>query len=397
MAGIVIIGAGECGVRAAFTLRDEGFEGSISLIGAEATLPYERPPLSKGQADELKPIRAIEAYQKRNIDLRRGISAESIDVKTKTARLSDGSSLEYRNILIATGAYVRLFPGMDSCLTLRTNDDAAHIAAKFGPGKRVGIIGGGFIGLELAATARCAGADVVVIEAAPELMARAVPTDIARCIKDKHEAEGVEIRTGTKVTSTDVDSITLDDGETLRCDSVIAGVGAFPNTGLAEAAGLQVENGIAVDGSFRTSASDVFAAGDCCSFPWRGHRVRLESWRAAQDQGEHVARAMLGDVEDYARVPWFWSDQFDFSLQVAGLFDSARESYRRDLDNAAFLLFQRNADGRLEAAAGVGTGNAVAKHIRLAERLIEREAKIEPDALSDPSVDLKRLLKAVQS
>ena len=150
-------------------------------------------------------------------------------------------------------------------------------------------------------------------------------------------------------------------------------------------------------GSFRTSAPDVFAAGDCCSFPWRGQRLRLESWRAAQDQGEHAAIAMLGEAGGYAKVPWFWSDQFDLSLQVAGLFDTEREVHRRDLDGGAFLLFQRDAAGTLQAAAGVGPGNAVAKHIRLAERLIEREATIEPGDLADPSVDLKRLLKAAQS
>jgi 3-phenylpropionate/trans-cinnamate dioxygenase ferredoxin reductase subunit len=267
LAGIVIIGAGECGVRAAFTLRDKGFDGQITLVGTEAVLPYGRPPLSKGQADELKPIRAEPAYQERNIDLRRDIGAPSIDVNAKTTRLSDGSSLEYQKTLIATGAHARLFPGMDDCLTLRTNEDAMRIVAKFGPGKRVGIIGGGFIGLELAATARRAQAEVTVIEAASALMARAVPTDIACHVQDKHEAEGVEIRTDAKVAAADADSTTLDDGETLRFDSVIAGVGALPNTDLAKAAGLAIDNGILVDGSFRTSAPDVFAAGDCCNFP----------------------------------------------------------------------------------------------------------------------------------
>ena len=397
MAGIVIIGAGECGVRAAFTLRDKGFEGPISLIGVEAALPYERPPLSKGQADEPRLIRAETAYQEAGIDLRLGTSAATLDVEGKTVTLADGSKLDYEKLLIATGARARLFPGMDGCLTLRTNKDAERIVRTFEPGKHVGIIGGGFIGLELAATAQRAGADIVVVEAATELMARAVPTDIARHVRDKHEAEGVVIRTGAKVASADAATITLEDGETLTFDIVIAGVGALPDIGLAEDAGLQVQNGITVDGGFRTSAPDVFAAGDCCNFVWRGERVRLESWRAAQDQGEHAARAMLGEGGDYAKVPWFWSDQFDFSLQVAGLFDSARESHRRDIADDAFLLFQRDAAGVLQAAAGIGPGNAVAKHIRLAEKLIEREAEIAPAELADPNVDLKRLLKAAQS
>ncbi|MEZ5931004.1 MAG: FAD-dependent oxidoreductase [Alphaproteobacteria bacterium] len=397
MAGIVIIGAGECGVRAAFTLRDKGFSQSITLIGAEAALPYERPPLSKGQTDELKPIRAEAAYDDAAIDLRLNTDAQSVDVGEKTVHLSDGSVLDYGKLLIATGARARLFPGMDGCLTLRTHEDAQRIVAGCGSGKRIGVIGGGFIGLELAATARRAGSAVTVIEAAPELMARAVPSEIARYVQSRHEDEGVALRTGVKVASANAETITLDGGETLSFDVVVAGVGALPDTDLAEAAGLDVDNGIVVDGSFRTSASDVFAAGDCCNFPWRGGRVRLESWRAAQDQGEHAACAMLGEAGDYAKVPWFWSDQFDLSLQVAGLFDPRRETVRRDLDGDAFLLFQRDVDGRLEAAAGVGLGNTVAKHIRLAEKLIEREATIEPADLADPGVDLKRLLKAAQS
>jgi 3-phenylpropionate/trans-cinnamate dioxygenase ferredoxin reductase subunit len=225
-------------------------------------------------------------------------------------------------------------------------------------------------------------------------MARAVPAAIGRVVQARHEAAGVVVRTGAKVASADAGRITLEGGETLGFDMVIAGVGALPDTGLAAAAGLEVQNGIEVDSAFRTSAPHVFAAGDCCSFPWRGRRLRLESWRAAQDQGEHAAGAMLGDVEDYAKVPWFWSDQFDLSLQVAGLFDPNGDTVRRDLADDAFLLFQQDADGALQAAAGVGQGNAAAKHIRLAEKLIERAATIAPADLADPGVDLKRLLKA---
>jgi 3-phenylpropionate/trans-cinnamate dioxygenase ferredoxin reductase subunit len=318
-------------------------------------------------------------------------------VGRKAIKLSDGSRLEYEKLLIATGARARLFPGMGGCLTLRTHEDADRIVRAFGSGKTVGVIGGGFIGLELAATARSAGSEVTVIEAASHLMARATPPEIAGFMQARHEAEGVVIRTDAKVASADAETITLDDGETLCFDVVIAGVGALPNTELAEAAGLDVENGIVVDKMFRTSVSDVFAAGDCCNFPWRGKRVRLESWRAAQDQGEHAALAMLFEVEDYAKAPWFWSDQFDLSLQAAGLFEPERETVRRAISDDAFLLFQRAAEGRLQAAAGVGPGNAVAKHIRLAEKLIEREARIAPTELADPSVDLKRLLKAAPS
>ena len=162
---------------------------------------------------------------------------------------------------------------------------------------------------------------------------------------------------------------------------------------LAEAAGLEIENGIVVDACFRTSAPDVYAAGDCCSFPYRGKRVRLESWRAAQDQGSHVAHAMLGKQEPYGKVPWFWSDQYDLSLQVAGLPEAGRDCVRRDLGEDAFILFELGDHGALAAAAGIGRGNVVAKDIRLAEMMIERG--IAPDAtrLADPSISLKALLK----
>ena len=398
MAGIVIAGAGECGVRAAFTLRDRGYDAPITLIGAEGVLPYERPPLSKGRTDDPKPIRAEAAYDDAGIDLRLDETVDAIDVDAKSVRLGSGSTLGYDKLLIATGARARLFPGMDGCLTLRTSRGCgAHRfklrtrqarrhhrrrlhrprtrldgAARRGRGDR-------HRGGVRADGARRAGGHCPL---------RAEQARGRRC-RDQDGRQGYCRR---------CEHITLDDGETLHFDSVIAGVGALPNTDLAEAAGLDVENGIVPSmGSFRTSAPDVFAAGDCCSFPWRGQRLRLESWRAAQDQGEHAAIAMLGEAGGYAKVPWFWSDQFDLSLQVAGLFDTERAVHRRDLDGGAFLLFQRDAAGTLQAAAGVGPGNAVAKHIRLAERLIEREATIEPGDLADPSVDLKRLLKAAQS
>jgi len=174
---------------------------------------------------------------------------------------------------------------------------------------------------------------------------------------------------------------------------LVAGVGVAPNVALAEAAGLTVENGIVVDGSFRTSEPAVYAAGDCCSFPYRGNPVRLESWRSAQDQENHVASAMLGGEEAYCRVPWFWSDQYDLTLQAAGLPDVTRPFIRRDLGDGAFVLFQLGDDGTLLSASGIGTGNAVAKDIRLAEMMIERGLAPDPAQLGDPNVNLKALLK----
>jgi len=394
MSGIVIIGAGECGVRAAFELRAKGYAGAVTLLSAEATLPYERPPLSKVCSHEPRLIRSEEAYKDAGIDLRLGVGARAVDISEKTLALTDGATLEYDRLLIATGARPRVFPGMEACLTLRTDKDAQTLLSGFATGIRVGIVGGGFIGLELASTARQAGAAVTVLEAGPRLMGRAVPAEIAMAVQARHESEGVDIRTATKVASADAYSVSFADGTCLAFDLVIAGTGALPNTRLAEDAGLTVDNGICVDGCFRTSAKDVFAAGDCCNFPWAGQNVRLESWQAAQEQGAHAAAAMLDETSDYAQVPWFWSDQYDLSLQVAGLFDGTRPCVRRDLAGDAFILFQADAPGRLQAVAGLGLGNAIAKEIKLAQKLIEKGAPLDEAAFSDPSVNLKSLLRA---
>ncbi|MEQ8924145.1 MAG: FAD-dependent oxidoreductase [Marinovum algicola] len=394
MTAILIIGAGECGVRAAFALREQGFDGTITLIGEEATLPYERPPLSKDPASAPKPIRSEAAYGDAGIDLRLGTQVSRVDTANRSVILGDGETLAYDKLLLATGARARLFPGMQGCLTLRSDGDAAAIQAALTPGARIGIIGGGFIGLELAATARRAAAEVTVIEAGSRLLGRAVPQEIAAVVSARHAAEGVRLRVGTGVAATDARRITLNDGTALDFDAVIAGVGALPETALAEAAGITVDNGIVVDGQFRTSDRHVFAAGDCCNFQWRGARVRLESWKAAQDQGAHVAAAMLGNLEPYTKVPWFWSDQYDLTLQVAGLFDMTRPVIARDTKDATRIVFQCDTEGCLSAAAGIGPGNAIAKDLRILEKLIERGAKVDPDVLADPSQNLKRHLKA---
>ena len=332
--------------------------------------------------------------QSANIDLRLGARVEAIEVDADRLRLNDGTGIAYDQLLIATGARPRLLPGMDDCLILRTNEDANRILQLVRTGARVGIVGGGFIGLELAATARRAGAEVIVIEAGPRILGRGVPEEIAEVFHRRHAAEGVDIRTSSVVAAANATTITLVDGGALEFDLVIAGVGAHPNTEMAEAAGLAVRNGIVVDGTFRTSEPNVFAAGDCCNFPWRGKSVRLESWKAAQDQGAHAAAAMLGETTDYGKVPWFWSDQYDLSMQVAGLFDPARQILQRKTPNEMRLVFQLDETGRLSAAAGIGPGNSVAKDIRIFEKLIERGTLLEATVLANQAVNLKSLLRA---
>ena len=375
----------------AFSLRTSGFDGPVMLIGDEAGMPYERPPLSKGLPR--KPIRSDEAFLEAGIDYRHGITAIELDRAAKSVRLSDGTSASYEKLLLATGAKARLFPGMDGCLTLRTHADALALEPFLTAGTRVGIIGGGFIGLELAAVARQAGAEVTVVEAGPRLLGRAIPEEIAAVVQARHQEEGVRILTGTSVASSGAKTIVLSDGTVLSFDTVIAGVGALPNTGLAEAAALTVANGIVVDAGFRSSDPSVFAAGDCCNFTWRGERMRLESWKAAQDQGAHAAAAMLGVDEEYGAVPWFWSDQYDLTVQVAGVFDLSLPVQTREMGNQTTIVFQCGSDGRLRAAAGVGKSNGVAKDIKVLERLIGRGTTVDPATLSDPHTNLKNLLR----
>jgi 3-phenylpropionate/trans-cinnamate dioxygenase ferredoxin reductase subunit len=393
MAGMVIVGAGECGVRAAFALREAGYDGPVTLVGEEPHLPYERPPLSKTTPVTPKPIADETRYAEAGIAFLRGLRVERIDHAGRRVDLSDGHLISFERLLIATGARARRFPGMETAATLRTVDDAHRILGRLGPGSHLGIVGGGFIGLELAATARAMGAEVTVVEAADRLMARVVPAGIASIVEARHRDEGVEIILGARVEQATADRIVLADGRTIECDIVVAGVGAAPDTALAQAAGIAVENGIVVDAAFRTSAPNIHAAGDCCSFPYRGKQVRLESWRAAQDHGNHVAAAMLGSEDAYNRVPWFWSDQYDLTLQVAGLPDASLPVVRRDLGDGAFVLFQLDGGGQLVSASGIGTGNAVAKDIRLAEMMIERGAAPDPARLADPDVNLKALLR----
>ena len=393
---IAIIGAGECGVRAAFELRQKGFGGGIDLFSEEPHLPYERPPLSKHAQVELKPIRQAEAYDEASINLILNKPVKGIDVQSRTVSTLNGEVFTYASLLIATGARPRLFPGMEMALTLRSLDDAQRILCRISSGTRLVIVGGGFIGLELAATAVGRGAVVTVIEAGDRLMARAVPASVAEVVQARHEHAGVRILCGVLVTDISNASVACADGSTFPADIVVAGVGATPNVELAQAAGLTVANGIVVDDRFCTSAVDVFAAGDCCAFPHEGQVLRLESWRSAQEQGAHAAACMLGDVSSYHRVPWFWSDQYDLGLQVAGLLPQGGMAVTRCVGNQdGFIECLFDDSGRLRCVAGIGPGNSVAKDIRLLEMLIAREALLDPVVLGDASSNLKQLLKAV--
>ena len=406
--GMVVVGAGEAGARAASALRERGYDGPVTLVGDEPHAPYERPPLSKGvmRADDEAPPFILDDRKlaaQRIVHLA-GARAVRINRDARVLDLADGRSLPYAKLLIATGAGPRRLsvPGADGprVLTLRTFADALALRARLVPGCRLTVVGGGFIGLEVAAIATARGCAVTLVEAAPRILTRGVPTAVADHVAQRHRVAGVDIRTGTGIVGLeerpDGVALRLADGTEVVSDVVVVGIGAVPETRLAEASDLPVENGVRVDARLATEDPNVYAAGDCCSFPhplYGGRRVRLEAWRNAQDQGALAAANMLGGTEAYAAVPWFWSDQYDETLQVAGLNDEAVETVERDF-GAGRLFFGLAGDGRLVAVSGVGPNGAIARDIRFAEMMIARRTYPDRAALSSLAVKLKTLLAA---
>lgn len=405
--GMVIVGAGEAGARAASRLREAGYAGPVILIGDEAHGPYERPPLSKAvmtAAGEATPAFILDEAKLavQAITHLAGVRAERIDRDARRVLLDDGRALAYDKLLIATGAGPRRLPTPGATdanvLYLRTFADALGLRARLRPGSRLVVIGGGFIGLEIAASARARGCGVTLVEMAPRILMRGVPAAVAEHVAERHRAEGVTMRIGVGIEriahGEQGPVVLLADGSVLEADVVVAGIGAVPETRLAEASGLSIENGIRADEQLRTDDADIFAAGDCCSFPhplYGGRRIRLEAWRNAQDQGSLAAENMLGGAAAYAAVPWFWSDQYDETLQVAGLTDEGTAVVERDLGGAR-LFFHLDRAGRLVAASGIGPNALIARDIRLAEMLIARRAAPDPAALALPSVKLKTFL-----
>jgi 3-phenylpropionate/trans-cinnamate dioxygenase ferredoxin reductase subunit len=403
---MVIVGAGECGARAAMALREAGWQGGITLIGEEILPPYERPPLSKavmvaeGEPQAAHPL-TREGAAAKNIELLLGVKVAGIDRAHRSVILEDGRRIRFTKLLLATGAKPRrlvLEGGETGLLYLRSFADALALREKLLPGKHLCVIGGGFIGLELAASAIARGCRVTVVEAAPRILMRGVPAALAALIARRHEQAGVSFHIGSGIDRVaEGKRVILKDGTEIPCDVIIAGIGAIPETSLAEQAGLAIENGIKVDSQLRTSDPDIFAAGDCCSVPhplYGDRRIRLEAWRNAHDQGNLAARNMLGAETAHRAVPWFWSDQYEFTLHIAGLADQAVTDVKRDLGDGAELHFHLAADGRLLAASGFGPLGKVAKEVRLAEMLIERGAKPAPEQLASPDVRLKSLLSS---
>jgi 3-phenylpropionate/trans-cinnamate dioxygenase ferredoxin reductase component len=401
-AGMVIVGAGMAGHRAVISLRASGYEGPITVIGEEQHLPYDRPPLSKSaitEDAEPQPVWLMDEgiVSSLKADVKPNCTATAIDRVAKSVATTAGQ-IPYDKLLIATGAKPRKLnmPGGEHALLLRNFEDAIALRKRFQPGKNIVVIGGGFIGLELASSATKRGCNVTLIEAQPRILMRGVPEAIAKIVHDRHVSADVRMMVGTALKSLQADSVTLSDDSTIPADTIIAGIGAAPETKLAAQAGLTLDNGIACNEFLQTSDENIFAAGDCCSFlhpHFDNMRIRLEAWRNAQDQGSLVAENMLGVAKSYKAIPWFWSDQYDLSLQVAGMPNLGPVAVARTVAPQTLILFHLTTEGQLRGVSAVGPGNTIARDVKLAEMLIAKSASPSAAQLADPSVQLKSLLK----
>lgn len=331
---IIIVGAGQAGIKAAETLRMKGHDGDVLLIGEENWPPYQRPPLSKaylkGELSEDRLfLKADDYFEKAKIALMPGARVAAIDPIGHQLTFDNGRTQSWSKLLLATGTRARALPlsggDLEGVFALRGIDDTKRIAGALEAAQSVAIIGGGYIGMEFAAVARSLGRQVTVIEAQDRVLKRSVAPEISRFMQDLHKGHGVRLALGEGVAriagSDRVEGVELTSGAAVAADLVLVAAGAVPVTELAEAAGIAVDRGIVVDEACRTNAPDIFAAGDCTVFPSRryGRRIGLESVQNASDQGKAAALSMLGEETVYDPVPWFWSDQYDVKLQIAGL------------------------------------------------------------------------------
>lgn len=404
---IAIVGANLAGVRAAEALRRNGFDGRVTLIGEESWHPYERPPLSKDMLldDGTMPssffLQNDSWYEENRVDLRLGVRADALDLAAGGVVLATGEMVRADRILLATGAQPRLLrlPGSKAknIHYLRTKEDSDRIAQALRPGARIVVIGMGVIGAEVAAAARKAGCEVTVIEPMAVPMHRALGNRFGGWLGRVHQGRGVQTRFSTSVTGLiigdggSVRAVECNDGARIDCDAVIIGIGVVPATALAEEAGIEVRDGILVDGRCRTSNPGVFAAGDVANHPgFFGTRVRLETFHNASEQGTAAAEAMLGLGGDYCRPCQFWSDQYDLNMQMVGRLDGDLDvTIRGEPDKSEFTAFfsvDRTIVGMLSVnrPADVGAGR----------RIIEQRIVVDLDRLKDGSMPLRALIKA---
>ncbi|HDR9584605.1 TPA: FAD-dependent oxidoreductase [Burkholderia stabilis] len=400
----VIVGAGHAARRTAEALRERDADARIVMIGAERELPYDRPALSKDAlltdgGEQRAFVRDAAWYDAQRIELRLGTRVDAIERDAQRVRLDDGAALPYARLVLATGSRVRTFGGaIDEGIEphyVRTVADARALRAQLVPGRRVAVLGGGFIGLEVAAAARQLGCDVTVIDPAPRLLQRALPEVVGAYARQLHDARGVVFQMATLPRAVRRGpaggAIVETDRGDVQADIVVVGIGVVPNVELAHAAGLDVDNGIRVDAGCRTADPAIFAAGEVTMHfnPLLGRHVRIESWQVAENQPAVAAANMLGADDAYAELPWLWSDQYDCNLQMLGLFGSERTIVvRGDPASGPFTVFGLGDDGRIVAVAAANLG----RDIGASRRLIAAGAVPDPVKLADPAVNLKAFL-----
>ncbi len=399
---ILIIGAGQAGARAAEALRGAGYAGPVTLVGDEPDPPYERPALSKGvllgdETPESTHIHPRDHWRAKGVELVCGLRAEAIAPASRSVMFSDGTRLDYAQLILATGSRVRPLIGVDDTLGgvhyLRTIADCKRLSKDLVPGRKLVVIGGGFIGLEVAASAAKRGLAVTVVERQASLLERALPADIAAAVERMHVARGVAMRLGATVSALrgagNVTSVVLDDGIELPADVVVIGIGIIPNTELAESAGAVSADGVVTDEFGRTSVEGIWAAGDVTSHynPVLGRRIRLESWQNAQNQAIAVARNAMGTLAAYAEVPWFWSDQHGVNIQMVGMASPGAQTVWRGDPAAGRAIAFSLLEERIVCATAFNAGG----EIRFARKLIEARQPVSAAALEDGSIKLMDL------
>lgn len=401
MQHIIVIGAGQAGQSLTTRLRAKGFDGRITLIGEEPNPPYQRPPLSKayllGEMDlDRLYLRPRSFYDDQNIELRLGAPVTGIDTSAQTVTVG-GEVLSYDHLALTTGSIPRRLPAaiggdLQGVYTVRGLADVDAMAPEFTEGARVLIIGGGYIGLEAAAVAAKKGLQVTLVEMADRILGRVASPQTSDFFRALHKEHGVDLREGVGLSRLTgegrVSAAELTDGTTLPVDFVIVGVGIAPASALAEAAGIELDNGIKTDAQGRTSAPNVWAAGDCASFPHNGQQMRLESVGNAIDQAELVADNILGAQQDYTPKPWFWSDQYDVHLQIAGLSTGFDQIVTRAIEGAG-TSFWYYREGQLIACDAMNDSRAY----MVSKRLIESGKNADPAAVANPETDLKALMR----
>jgi 3-phenylpropionate/trans-cinnamate dioxygenase ferredoxin reductase subunit len=400
MRNVIVVGAGQAGASCVAKLSNSGFDGKITLIGEEPVPPYQRPPLSKAyllgdMTLERLFLRPESFYSDNNIDLRMGARVTSIDAAAQTVTVGK-DVLPYDELVLTTGSTPHRLPAriggdLGGVFTVRTLADVDAMAPRFVEGAKVLIVGGGYIGLEAASVAAKLGLNVTLVEMADRILQRVAAPETSDFFRDLHRRHGVDIREGVGLDHLSGDmtvhTAALTDGTTLDVDFVIVGVGIAPASGLAEQAGVALENGIRVDAAGRTSDPHIWAAGDCASFPYRGGRIRLESVPNAIEQAEVVAENILGNAKDYGAKPWFWSDQYDVKLQIAGLNTGYDNVVTRSIDGATSFWYYAGDTLLAVDAMNDPRGYMIGK------RLIEAGKSPERAAIADPATDMKALLK----